>query len=153
MLNQTTITAFQALVYLQLNDRGAPIAPGEVAAALGASPAYLAKINTQLVKAGVLRAHRGTKGGVTLARSPADTTLLEVVEACQGRMLGDYCQPYDDVSAVCGFHAAMHELQGCIISTLERWTLADLARKPLPDKELRSKVNCRMAPASNKPPH
>ena len=90
MLTQTTITALQALLYLQLHDRGAPIAPGEVAQVLGASSAYLAKINTQLVKAGVLRAHRGTRGGVTFARSPGEIPLLEVVEACQGRILGDY---------------------------------------------------------------
>lgn len=152
MLNQTTITALQTLLYIQLQERGEPIAPGELAAALGASQAYLAKINTQLVKAGVLRAHRGTKGGVTLARPPGDITLLEVVEACQGRILGDYCQPHDDIGAVCGFHVAMHELQACIISTLERWTLAGLARKPLPDKHLRDMVDCRMAPASETRP-
>jgi len=117
MLSQTTVTAIRALVYIA-GERGAhPVPPTEVADALAGSPAYLGKIHTQLVKAGLLRAHRGVKGGVTLDRAASSITLLEIVEACQGRILGDYCEPQDDREAVCAFHRAMQEVQEGLLET------------------------------------
>ncbi|MBI1320869.1 MAG: Rrf2 family transcriptional regulator [Candidatus Hydrogenedens sp.] len=148
MLNQTTVTALQALLYMMLHEDEAPHAPAELAGILGASPMYLSKIHTQLVKAGILQAQRGAKGGVMLARRPENVTLREVVEACQGKILGDYCQQHDNVKQVCAFHAAMHELQAAILGALDSKTLADLLQKPQPDAKLRPLVNCRMAPAS-----
>ena len=147
MFSQTTITALQSLLYIALQEEPGPYAPANIAEQLGASTMYLGKIHTQLVKANILRAHRGAHGGVTLARPPASITLLEVVEACEGRILGDYCQPHDDLSAVCAFHAAMHDVQKEMTEALARWTLADLKRKPQPVPALCGKVNCRMGPA------
>jgi Rrf2 family protein len=144
MLTKTSLNAMQALVYLVLRGDPRPAPPAELASRLGASTTYLSKINTQLAKAGIVQAHRGTRGGVTLARRPEDITLRAIVEACQGQILGDYCAPHDDLSQVCAFHAAMHELQDAIIRALDNWTLADLARKPLPIPELRGQVDCRM---------
>ena len=151
MLNQTTITAIQSLIYITLSGGQKPISPAEIAGHLDASQAYLSKINTDLVKAHILRAHRGAKGGVMLARPPAQVTLLDVVEACQGRILGDYCQPHDDTSAVCAFHVAMQALQDAVLNTLGAWTIQDLAEKPMPVKHLRGKVLCRTACACPNP--
>ena len=145
MLSQTTLNAIQTLLLIVLEKRDGPISPGEIAAELDASHAYIAKINTQLVKANILRSHRGAKGGVTLERTPQDITLLEVVEACQGKILGDYCQEHDNTDEVCAFHVAMHQLQKAIIDVLSKWTIRDLADKPMPIEALRKKVNCRMA--------
>lgn len=150
MLNQTTVTAIQSLVYVALQDRDTPIPPGEIAVHLGASTAYLSKIHTQLVKANILRSHRGIHGGVTLEQSAGSITLLQIVEACQGIILGDYCQAHDNLEEVCSFHAAMHELQAGIVETLRKWTLADLVRKPFPVAHLRPMVHCRMACACAK---
>jgi Rrf2 family protein len=144
MLNQTTIMAIQTLVYIGRQRRPGPIPPGEIAEQLGASPAYLAKIHTQLAKANILRSYRGTRGGVMLEQHPSSITLLQVVEACQGVILGDYCQKHDKIEEVCAFHAAMHELQAGLVSTLSKWTLADLLKKPFPAESLRGQVNCRM---------
>lgn len=145
MLTKTSVTALQALVFLALEKRAAPVSPAELAEQLGASTTYLSKINTQLAKAGIVIAHRGTKGGVTLARAPGEIRLREIVEACQGRILGDYCAPHDDLREVCAFHAAMHELQDALLAVLDRWTLDNLAATPLPVPALRGIVDCRMA--------
>lgn len=148
MLTKTSVTAIQVLLFLARREAGTPAAPTELAGQLGASITYLAKINTQLAKAGLVETHRGTRGGITLARSPENITLLEIIEACQGRVLGDYCAEHDDLMQVCGFHAAMHELQSVIVGTLARWTLAHLREKPLPMEALRPHVHCRMACAT-----
>lgn len=152
MLNQTTVTALQSLLHMMQHPDRAPFSPAEVAGHLGTAPQYQSKIHTLLVKAGICTAQRGAKGGILLTRAPGDITLLQVVEACQGRILGDYCQPHDDVAKVCGFHAAMHDLQSATVGALSRWTLADLQQRPQPAKALRDKVHCRMACALPKKP-
>ncbi len=144
MLTKTSINAIQALVYIAQRDGAGPVSPVEIAEQLGASPSYLGKINTQLVKANVLQAHRGIKGGVTLARPPEAIRLLDIVEACQGKILGDYCTPYDNLAEVCGFHEAMFRLQEAIVTTLSGWTLRSLLDRPLPAKKLQGKVACRI---------
>jgi Rrf2 family protein len=45
---------------------------------------YLLKILQQLARNGVLISERGRTGGFRLARSPDETTLLEIIEAIQG---------------------------------------------------------------------
>lgn len=48
-------------------------------------PPYLAKSLQKLSAAGILRTQKGRSGGYTLARPPQDITLLDIVEALQGR--------------------------------------------------------------------
>ncbi len=143
MLTKTSETALQALTLIAASD-GAPLTPRHIAEQLGASPTYMAKITGALVKAGLLHGLRGTHGGVTLARPAEAITLLEVVEACQGRILGDYCVDADTPKLVCAFHKAMLELHEAIVSTLQRWTLAQILHKPLPDPPLLGQAPCRM---------
>jgi len=49
---------------------------------------YLLKILQQLVRANILRSKRGPRGGFILARPPKKVTLLEVMEAVEGPMIG-----------------------------------------------------------------
>ncbi|MDP8244368.1 MAG: Rrf2 family transcriptional regulator [Candidatus Hinthialibacter antarcticus] len=130
MLNQTTEISIKTLIYLTLRTLDAPVSPKVLAEELNESPSYLAKITGLLVKAGILRAHRGVSGGVTLFRQPEDVTLLEIVEACQGKLLGDYCKETDQIEDTCGFHQAMYQVHKSTTEILNQWKLSDLARKP-----------------------
>jgi Rrf2 family protein len=145
MLSKTSELGIQILIYLALKSEGEPIAPRQIAEHLGASPTYLSKIAGTLAKAGILRAVRGAKGGVVLARKPEQITLFEIVEACQGKILGDYCELFDDLTLVCGFHEAMHHLHHAILDVLNRWTLQDLVKRPRPNENIQEKVKCKMA--------
>ena len=144
MLTQTSELGIQALLHLVLLGEDQPVSPRRIAEATGSSPTYTSKVTGLLVRAGILRSHKGFKGGVTMAADPAQLTLLEIVEACQGRILGDFCEPTDDLSLVCAYHEAMAELHDAIIGVLSRWTLADLAAKPQPDPKLAPRVNCKL---------
>jgi Rrf2 family protein len=132
MLTKTTESAIQTLIYLVLQHSEDPIAPRHIADELGLSPTYLAKVTNLLVRSGILRAHRGTLGGVTLGRAPREITLLQIVEACQGQVIGDYCQATDSLDGICAFHRAMLEMHQATLEILSRWTLADLAAQPGP---------------------
>lgn len=89
--------------------------------------------------------HRGVKGGITLARGPARITLLEIVEACQGRILAHYCTDFPNLEVVCGYHNAMADLRDAIVSSLQRWSLEDMASRPAPLGVLKAAVACKMA--------
>jgi Rrf2 family protein len=145
VLTKTSEIAVQALVLLSRRTDEAPVSPRELAARLGASPTYMAKVTGLLVKANLLQAHRGVHGGVSLSRSPKQITLLDAVEACQGRILGDYCQEGASARVVCAFHAAMLELHEAIIGTLGKWTIEDIEKKTLPSPPLRGLVRCKMS--------
>ena len=46
---------------------------------------FLAKIFQSLSRSGLIRSHRGVKGGFTLGKSPEEITIKQVVESIQGR--------------------------------------------------------------------
>ncbi|MBI4397382.1 MAG: Rrf2 family transcriptional regulator [Elusimicrobia bacterium] len=50
------------------------------------SPKYLEQLLSRLVKAGLVRASRGKKGGYDLAKDPANISFLEVMEALEGKL-------------------------------------------------------------------
>lgn len=125
MLGKTSLSAVRSLLLLAGQDIQKPWSPRRIADELGESPTYLAKVLRHLVRAGILESERGVKGGVSLTRRPREITLLAVVEACQGTIVGDHCCATGQ-GAPCGFHKAALELHLAITGVLQRWTLADL---------------------------
>jgi Rrf2 family protein len=82
---------------------------------------FLAKIFQGLAKAGVLRAHRGAKGGFSLRGPASGISVKDVVEAIDGP-LGLRTKPGDVASGV------WREVTESILEVLSRTTLADLTR-------------------------
>ena len=144
MITKTSLLATRALVCLAEAEQGVVVSPRSIAARIGESPAYMAKVLRSLVKAGILRAEHGRKGGVLLNRRPIDVTLLAIVEACQGAIAGSYCQDIDDLQTTCAFHRATVELQHSIVKVLSRWNLEQLAASPRPTKRLPGEMHCMM---------
>lgn len=131
MLTQTSELAIRSLIYIGLEGGDEPLSPKRFADYLECSPSYLAKTIGMLVRSGILRSVRGAQGGVLLARSPDEITLLDIVEACQGLLVGNYCQAISGhIDPVCAFHAAMREVHQKTTETLSGWTLADLLETP-----------------------
>ena len=148
MISGTSLSALRTL--LHLGQRGPTVlSQRRIAEELGESPTYLSKITTQLVKAGILRAEKGVKGGVQLAKPTSEITLLDVVEACQGTIVGAYCQSVCQPSDVCAFHQAAQQLESAICETLRRWTLEQLLRKPSREQPLGEGFACVMLPPSH----
>lgn len=144
LINQTSELGLQVLAYLALSGASGPVPPRIIAEYIGASPTYTSKVSNLLARAGIVRAQRGANGGVLLERKTNTITVLEVVEACQGKFLADYCTPHDNLDEVCGFHKAMHELHASIIRVLGKWTIADLVAQPCPTEAIIDTVDCRM---------
>jgi Rrf2 family nitric oxide-sensitive transcriptional repressor len=82
VLAQTVEYALRAAVHL------AHLAPAaqttdQIAATTRVPRAYLSKVLQSLTRAGIVRSQRGIGGGITLARPPAELTILEVVSAVE----------------------------------------------------------------------
>ena len=83
--------AVRAVLYLARLGVNQRAATGHVAKEQKIPPSFLAKIISQLSIAGLLHTSRGARGGVSLARSPEEISLLEVVEAIDGPILLNEC--------------------------------------------------------------
>ena len=72
-------------------------------------PSFLAKIISQLSIAGLINTSRGARGGVKLARSPEEISLLDVVEAIDGPINLNECVADPDACAF-GDNCPIHEI-------------------------------------------
>ena len=112
--------------------------PGKALAEFhGVSESYLLKHLQALTGAGLLESVSGPKGGYRLARPPEQITLLDVVEAIEGREPAFRCTEIRQrgPAAVepaayrlpCAIHAAMLRAEGAWRQALRSQTVADLA--------------------------
>ncbi|MFI6791971.1 RrF2 family transcriptional regulator [Nonomuraea sp. NPDC050383] len=97
---------------------------------------YLAKQLQSLVKAGVLSATTGPRGGFRLARPPGEITLLQIVEAVDGasspyecreiRRQGRGALPAEDCLGACVLAVKMAEAHRAWRDSLAGVSLADI---------------------------
>jgi Rrf2 family protein len=93
---------------------------------------YLAKIFQELSRQGIVRSHRGARGGFSLARPAAEITLKEIVEAIEGPLALCPClSPVDQCprKATCGLFPFLCEVQQQITTALDSTTLQAIADK------------------------
>src|SRR5262245_41064036 len=80
MFSQPVEYALRAVTHLAA-ESPSPRTVDQIAQATKVPPAYLAKVIGELVRAGILRSQRGVGGGISLVKTPAELTILEVVNA------------------------------------------------------------------------
>ena len=145
MLTKTSEVGIQVLIYLSAVDSEVPVSPKRIAADLKQSPSYLSKITGLLVKANLLTAHRGVHGGVTMGRSPKEISLLDIVQALQGLITGNYCAATSHhPEPVCAFHSAMRQVHQVTVDTLSKFSVADLLANPTSRVPISSGARCKM---------
>ena len=83
--------AVRAVLYLAQLGPERRAATSQIAQEKQIPPSFLAKIVSQLSVAGLLQTSRGARGGVALARTPEEISVLEVVEAIDGPILLNEC--------------------------------------------------------------
>ncbi len=83
--------ALRAMLYLAQLEPTQRAATSQIADEQHIPPSFLAKIISQLSIAGLIHTSRGARGGVSLARTPEEITILEVVEAIDGPISLNEC--------------------------------------------------------------
>ncbi len=123
------------ILYLARQPRERVVLISEVAEAQQVPESYLAKIFQDLAKAGLVRSHRGARGGFTLARAPEQITLRQIIEAIEGPIALNRClDPREGCvcSLACPAHAALADVQRVLTSALEAVTLHSLVEQQVP---------------------
>jgi Rrf2 family transcriptional regulator, nitric oxide-sensitive transcriptional repressor len=82
VLSQTVEYALRAVVHLA-SEAPSPRTTDQIARATRVPRAYLSKVLQSLAREGVVHSQRGLGGGMTLAKTPAELTILEVVNAVE----------------------------------------------------------------------
>jgi Rrf2 family protein len=117
-------------------EQGEALSSRRMAEFYGLPPAYLSKLLKSLVRAGILDATTGPRGGFRLARPPADITVLDVVEAVEGKDPLFRCREIRQRGPVpastaacrrpCGIANVMHEADQAWRARLAATSIADL---------------------------
>jgi len=128
-ITRQTEYAIRGLQELARRNNDVPVQLKLIAGTCQVSEAFLAKIFQMLAQAGVVKSHRGVKGGFSLGRAPEDITLREVVEICEGGIALNHClrkvDPCQDADT-CAIANVWREAQAALTGALDRTTLADV---------------------------
>jgi Rrf2 family protein len=89
--------AVRALAELARTGSAGPVPIGEIARRRDIPVQFLEGLFATLRRAGILQSQRGVKGGYSFARQPEDVTVLDVVEALEGRLGADEAADTADV--------------------------------------------------------
>ena len=93
---------------------------------------FLAKILQKLVKAKIVRSYRGVKGGFSLARSPREISVLDVLEAIEGRLSVNLCiadKKKCSFSRNCPVHSVWQTVQSRVTDVLKKSNFDELAKQ------------------------
>src|SRR5438874_5512212 len=128
--------ALMAMKHLALReDRGSSSAR-EIAALYDIPIELMAKVLQRLVRRGLLASQQGTRGGYQLARSPAQISVADVIQAIDGPVAvtacstdeGQQCKQFSK----CNVRDPLWRVRERILAALGECTIAELAADPPP---------------------
>lgn len=124
--------AVRAILYLAQLGPGGQASTAQIARAQNIPLTFLAKIVSQLAASGIVRATRGARGGVALARSAEAISLLEIVEAIDGPIALNECvsDPSNcPLGDTCAVRPVWCETQSNLVAKLSQTKFASLVKK------------------------
>lgn len=128
-ITRQTEYAIRGLQELARRNADAPVQLKVLAGSCEVSEAFLAKIFQMLAQAGVVKSHRGVKGGFSLGRPADEITLREIVEICEGGIVLNHCLREVDACQdvdTCAVANVWREAQSALSGALEKTSLADV---------------------------
>ena len=136
MLSQTVEYALRAVVTLASAD-GKPMVTANLAKKTDVPMGYLYKVLQQLGRKDLVQSQRGSKGGFTLRKKPADITLLEIINAVDPFKRIHRCpmEQVQEVDVLCPLHHRIDEAMGALETAFRTTTVEELlcdAERPFP---------------------
>ena len=130
MFSQTVEYALRATVHLAMNN-DQPQKTNQIADATQVPTAYLAKVLRELNRHGLVRSQRGLGGGISLAKSPQEMTVLEIVNAVDPVTRIKTCplQLSSHGVQLCALHRRMDNALAMVESAFAETTLAQILKE------------------------
>ena len=131
--------ALHCLLFLTEGETAHSPSSRDLAEFQGISSSYVAKLFTSLERAGIVSSTEGAKGGFRLSRPASDISVLDVVDAVEGRkpifqcrnirvncaLFGDRAPEWAG-SGLCAIHQVMIDAEEKMREELARMRLSDL---------------------------
>ncbi len=130
-ITKQTDYAIRCVLYLSQNHNEVKVVD-EIARAKSIPKVFLAKILQKLARAGIVRSHRGVKGGFELAKRPKDISLLDVIEAIEGPVAMNICaidKRMCNLSNTCSVHPVWIKLREETERKLRRYNFERLLKE------------------------
>jgi Rrf2 family cysteine metabolism transcriptional repressor len=131
-LSTRTRYGTRALLELALHQGEGPILLRDIAKRQQISLSYLEHLIAPLIAGGMIRSTKGSRGGVSLAKTPEEIRLNEVVKLLEGSVAPVECVNDPGIcnrSEFCVTRDIWRELKDVIDRVLESTTLQDLVKK------------------------
>jgi len=122
----------RVMLELALREGEGPVPVEEIAVRQGISAHYIHLLVPVLRRAGLVRTVRGPKGGCLLSRHPSQISLLEVVEAVEGKTVPVECvadEGFCGQAGGCAAREVWSEVASAVEGVLGGGTLEDLSRQ------------------------
>jgi Rrf2 family protein len=133
-LTMTGEYSVRAMLHLASKPFGSIVPIGEISTQWDIPEEFLRKIVQVLSKSGLILSRRGMGGGIELSRPAVDITLLEIIEATEGKLALNKCLIESGVchrEAWCAVHLLWQEVQDKMKEILRSKSLAELAAQSL----------------------
>jgi len=122
----------RALLDLTLHQEEEPVILKHIAQRQQISLRYLEQLMSPLITGGVVRSTRGPKGGVSLAKTPEEIKLSEVIQFLEGSVAPVECVNNPGTcprSDLCVTRDVWAEMEKAMSGVLESTTLQDLVER------------------------
>lgn len=129
-LSMTGEYAVRTMIHLAAFPPGELVQICDISKEWGIPEGFLRKIVAQLSKDGLIRSQRGAGGGIQLSRPAETLTLLDVIEAVEGRVFLNKCliaQGTCHLDLTCAVHTVWCDAQQALRTILTKKSLAELS--------------------------
>jgi FeS assembly SUF system regulator len=129
-LSRLTDYGIVLMATLAQSDEVTPHNARELAAEVGLPDPVVSKLLKALARGGLLQSHRGAKGGYSLARTPAEISVPEMIEVLEGPIRLTECAQHPGACAQessCQVREPWQLINAAVYDALARISLADLA--------------------------
>ncbi len=138
-ISRETDYAILLLVHLARRPAGRVVTAREIADHTGVSRPMVSKILKALARGGLLRSHRGARGGYSLPRAPEEISVVEVIEAIEGPIAITECSGDEGACTLedgCPVRVNWRDISSVIRSALAGVPLARMAGSVLGPRPL-----------------
>ena len=140
MLRVTKLTDYATVVLTALASSPARVhSATELAELARLELPTVSKVLKPLARAGLVTSFRGASGGYRLARPPGQISLIDIVEAIEGRLNMTECSGEHsscEHEAHCGVQGHWRRINDVIAQTLRGITLADMLPRTAPRRAI-----------------
>jgi Rrf2 family protein len=142
VITRATEYAIRTVIYLAQQPQSEIVLKKDICRTQNVTPAFLTKILQPLIKVGIVSSQRGVGGGFLLAKDPGEITLLDILEAEEGRLKLNHCLIDNEAchrDSHCSAHEVWQEAQDEMVQTLKKYSVAELVRR---EKEKLALAEC-----------